>query len=117
MWLFHRVLVASMLGLTCCCSAQNSADFFSRPSLFPDGRKLVVELARDGHRSLYSVNVDGSKAARLTTSSQIEEWPAVSPDGQTIVYVAKSTDDAAGQVYSMNADGSNQTRLTNGAPS
>jgi TolB protein len=68
---------------------------------------------------IYRANIDGTYPVRITTNSQYDAEPVVSPDGGQIVFGSQR--DGNFDVYVMNADGSNVRRLTdrpgyNGGP-
>lgn len=114
----------------------NSSSNDSEPSWSPDGSKIVFATDRDreGFKSIYVMNSDGTSPVRLTNSTGDvqESQPAWSPDAIRITFVStrdsiletwQETDDDGNylqrsrlninkEVYIMNADGSGQTRLT-----
>jgi TolB protein len=65
---------------------------------------------RDGNTEIYVVNADGTGQTRLTENRADDMAPAVSPDGQQIVFT--SGRDGNNELYVMNIDGSDQKRLT-----
>jgi Tol biopolymer transport system component/predicted Ser/Thr protein kinase len=69
---------------------QNLESFESAPSFswMPDGRHLVVSLARDPHSPphLWMADVDSSSLAPLTAGNADERFPVVSPDGKSLIY-------------------------------
>jgi TolB protein len=71
----------------------------------PEG--LVV--ARDG--DLYAVALADGPEVRLTTTPAWEASPAVSPDGQRIVYQRAKERSTPYSLWMMNADGSQQSAL------
>jgi len=56
------------------------------------------------------MNADGSGQTNLTNHLAEDMYPAWSPDGKRIAFMAKR--DGNWEIYVMNADGSRQTRLT-----
>jgi TolB protein len=82
----------------------------SSPSWSPDGQKLAVTLSRDGVAQIYTINLDGSGATRLTTSMSIDTEAAWSPDGRSMLF----TSDRGGspQIYRMSAAGGAAERMT-----
>jgi TolB protein len=65
------------------------------------------------------MEVDGSHVQRLTSSpTEIDEYPAWSPDGRKIIYASTKGVPHASEsraLWVMNADGSNKKQLTRGA--
>jgi TolB protein len=59
---------------------------------------------------IFSANLDGSSLRRLTESWGYDAEPAVSPDGQTIVFTSLRDGDL--DLYRMHADGTAVRRLT-----
>jgi serine/threonine protein kinase/Tol biopolymer transport system component len=78
----------------------------------PDGR-LVYVSRQSGSQDIWVMNGDGSKPHQLTTpETRADVYPAVSPDGKTIVFVSTRT--GSSNLYRMAPDGTGQTKLTNG---
>ena len=78
--------------------------------------KLAFASERDGDYEIYTVNPDGSGAARLTNNPAADREPVWSPDGSKLAFV--STRDGNTEIYVMNASGDASgfnlpTRLTN----
>ena len=75
-----------------------------------------IAFVRDGfadtNTDIWTMGVDGTNLARLTTMTSPEEGPAWSPDGARIAFVVGDT---AAQVWIMNADGTDQHALTRNA--
>lgn len=66
---------------------------------------------KPGHKiEIFSVRRDGKGLKRLTRNRMFDNDPAVSPDGQQIVFARRSGNDAS--IWIMNSDGSGQRRLT-----
>jgi Tol biopolymer transport system component len=82
-------------------------------SLSPDGRQIMFESDRDGHREIYSIQVDGTHLTKLTDNQVDDQSARWSPDGKHIVFT--SLRDGNEEVYMMDADGQHQTRLTKNA--
>ena len=74
---------------------------------------------RDGNLEIYTIQADGSQLQRLTNDPAFDDSPAISPDGQQIVFLTARHDpnpqfpDLKYEIYVMNVDGSNLRRLTN----
>jgi len=71
-----------------------------RPAVSSDSETLVCVSNRSGTLNLWRMNVDGSGAVKLTTTTGLEYRPAFSSDGRRFAYFAE--DD----------DGSHQLRVT-----
>ncbi|HEY7567210.1 MAG TPA: hypothetical protein VH762_06540 [Gemmatimonadaceae bacterium] len=56
------------------------------PSFSPDGKQIVVSGSIGGLTDLYTVNVDGTGARRLTNDKYAELQPQWSPDGKSIAF-------------------------------
>lgn len=76
--------------------------------------KIVFKSYRDGSRSLYVMDDDGSNLQRLTASPGL--WPAWSPDGKQIAFNAKPPEvplwPQIYAIYIINSDGTGEHRLT-----
>ena len=60
--------------------------------------------------NLYSVDIDGGKAVKLTSDVGYECFPRISPDGKTIAFTAQY--DGNTEVYTMPIEGGEPSRLT-----
>jgi Tol biopolymer transport system component len=102
------------------------------PAWSPDGNRIAfVGVARgDGNRDIYVANLEdqrqlpegiiGGTAQRLTFDPAVDEFPAWSPDGSTILFDnlgAEPVDDSGfsstQEIWSVPADGGAPQRLTN----
>lgn len=82
-----------------------------RISWTPDGKVVYVSRSGVGW-NIWLANADGTEPRQLTFSSEINDYPAVSPDGRYVVFHSDRT--GADHLWRMNSDGSNQVQLTNG---
>jgi dipeptidyl aminopeptidase/acylaminoacyl peptidase len=88
----------------------------SRPTIHPDGTRAVTAVSRpdlDADRSvgqLWSVNLDGSRARRITRGIS-DSSPRFSPDGTLLAFV-RSPGEGPGQLHIMAADGGEALQLT-----
>ncbi len=72
----------------------------------PDGSRLVFDLLGD----IYTLPIEGGKAARITGGQAFDAMPAFSPDGGKIAFV--SDRNGAPNLWVMNADGTDVRRLS-----
>jgi Tol biopolymer transport system component len=82
-----------------------------RPTIAPDGSRIVFSLANATGQQLLSVNNQGQDRKDLTKTS-LNHWPAFSPDGKHIAF--GSSRDGPFEIYLMDTDGGNVRRLTKG---
>jgi Tol biopolymer transport system component len=77
-----------------------------------DTKKIIFNSNRGGNENIYSINIDGTDLARLTTSNGNDMYPEVSPDGSKIAY----TSDIGGvwQIMVMDWNGENKKQITRG---
>ncbi len=80
-----------------------------KPSISPDGSRILFSLAKGAAQPIVSVNIQGKDRHDLTGAG-INNWPAFSPDGHQIAF--GSNRDGDFEIYVMNTDGSNVRRLT-----
>jgi hypothetical protein len=78
------------------------------PAFLPDGR-IVYQGCVENDCGLFVMDANGANPQRLTDFKD-DTTPAVSPDGQRIAYMSKSS--GYWQVNVVNADGTGQRRLT-----
>jgi hypothetical protein len=76
----------------------------------PDGTRIAFDSTRDGNTEIYSADIDGGDAVRLT-DDPAEDWAAAwSPDGSRIAFDSDRSGTA--QIWVMGADGTNPKQLT-----
>lgn len=82
-----------------------------RPALSPDGKTVAFTTHRDGKRSLYLMNPDGTNPRRVLWDHDagLCAW---SPDGKQLAFSSNSTGRYC--IWVMNVDGTNPRRLTSG---
>ncbi len=78
----------------------------------PDGR-IVYSSNASGKQDIWIVNADGTGQRQLTDNAGLNLYPAVSPDGRTIVFVSDRAD-AGTHLWKMDINGGNLKQLTGG---
>jgi Tol biopolymer transport system component len=64
----------------------NAGNFNGRPRVTPDGRYIVFVSSRTGTSHIWRMDADGRNAMQLTDSTNGEDLPNLSADGQWIYY-------------------------------
>ncbi len=82
------------------------------PRFAPDGRTIVYSVTQGGNTDLYTRNIDGGQAQRLTAAPSIETAPSYSPDGSQIVF--ESDRSGSPQLYIMSSSGGEAQRISFG---
>jgi hypothetical protein len=67
---------------------------------------------RDGDQDIYLMKADGTGVTQLTNNDQIDDYPALSPDGQRIAFFRKPRSIfASGGLFIMDANGNGQREI------
>ena len=82
------------------------------PRYSPDGKKLVMSLARNGNTDIYEMNLETQKLNRLTKYAGIDTAPSYSPDGDFITF--ESDRSGTQKIYLMNLKTKKITRISFG---
>ncbi|HYD01685.1 MAG TPA: hypothetical protein VEB22_10705, partial [Phycisphaerales bacterium] len=95
--------------------AATTSGYYRQPSIHGDTIVFVAE------GDLWTAAVAGGRATRLTTHPGPESHPAISPDGQTVAFLANYEEGGAGarengEVYTMPIAGGLPVRRTWGGP-
>ncbi|HEU4767935.1 MAG TPA: winged helix-turn-helix domain-containing protein [Pyrinomonadaceae bacterium] len=120
---FNRTsTVAFVPGKSLSASQRNTAGMnegYYGVSWTPDG-KLVYASEAAGNLDIWLMHQDGVSAEQLTTDSNHDSTPSVSPDGRSVVFVSDRNGNIP-HIWRMEIDGSNQTQIANhtfeGSPS
>ncbi|MEZ5381864.1 MAG: S-layer homology domain-containing protein [Microthrixaceae bacterium] len=87
--------------------ARDSLLAMARAELGPaNPADIVFSSDRDGNLELYSMEENGAGVVRLTNDAAVDQFPAWSPDGQTIAWT-RGTD-----IWAMDDDGANPRNLS-----
>ena len=105
--LASHIWVSDMSGR----NAKNVADGRGRAIWTANGQ-IIYSSGTILGSDVWIANRDGTDPKQLSFNAGFNDWPAVSPDGRTIVF--HSTRTGAQHIYRMNLDGSNPAQLTNG---
>src|SRR5262249_18233270 len=92
-------------------TAKNIADGRGRSIWTSDGRIVYTSASALGS-DLWMAKADGTDPKQLSFNAGFNDWPAISPDGRTIVF--QSNRSGVQHLWRMDLDGSNQVQLTNG---
>lgn len=76
----------------------------------PDGQTLAYTGLKDGNFDIYTTDINGGPATRLTNTEGLDDGPDYSPDGKYIYINSYRTGHM--QIWRMHADGSNPEQLT-----
>jgi len=106
--LVSQVWVSPLLEVS---HAHNIGGGRGKLAWMPDGRIVYDSGTRTGS-DLWIAKPDGTEPRQLMSKSGFNNWPAISPDGQTIVFQSDRT--GTQQLWRMDSDGGNQTQLTTG---
>lgn len=82
------------------------------PRFSPDGRSLVMSMAKGKNTDLYLMDMVSKSTKRLTTSPAIDVSGSFSPDGKNIVF--NSDRGGSPQLYVMKSNGGNSKRISFG---
>lgn len=92
-------------------SGNLGAYFF--PQVTPDNRSIVFELAREGGRSVWKMEIDGSNAKQLT-DAQVRRRMCLSSDGRWVLF--ETIEDNAPRILKVSIDGGTAVPLAPRGP-
>jgi Tol biopolymer transport system component len=86
---------------------------WNNPEFSPDGRRLAIDIRRDGHTDIWVYDLDRANLTPLTFDKTNEEFPVWTADGTRIAYRSfKSATDASGYAIAWKrADGSGDAQV------
>jgi eukaryotic-like serine/threonine-protein kinase len=86
-------------------TVNESAGRYDSFRFFPDEREIVAALAEDfpGHEDLWRIDLDSGRRTKLTTDSNSDRHPVVSPDGRWVAWWSSRT--KPGQVFKKSSSG------------
>ncbi len=103
-----------LLGCIFCLTfglSQVMAQGFEGYYQYPDIHQNTIVFTAEG--DIWKASIEGGLAQRLTTHASEERYPAISPDGKTIVYSASYSGPM--EAYTIPIDGGMTTRWTYGS--
>jgi Tol biopolymer transport system component len=74
---------------------------------------LAYTVNSGADREIYSINANGSNQKQLTDNDAIDDMPAWSADGTTLVFTSNRRQIDHFEIFTMNSDGGGVKRLTN----
>lgn len=80
------------------------------PRFSPDGKKVIMSIAKNGITNIYELNLENNNLRQLTYDFSINTGASYAPDGSKIYF--SSDRSGANQIYMINADGSGMKRIT-----
>ncbi|TAE79310.1 MAG: protease [Bacteroidetes bacterium] len=104
---YKRTLTGFVLGLSISISqviAQGFEGYYQHPDIY----KNTIVFTSEG--DIWKVSIEGGLAQRLTTHTEEEKYPNISPDGKTLAFYA--TYEGLPEVYTIPIDGGITTRWT-----
>jgi TolB protein len=82
------------------------------PRFSPDGKSVIMSMARSGNSDIYTLGLVSRKLSKLTKHSGIDTSPDYSPNGKQIVF--NSDRGGSKQLYIMDSNGKRVRRISHG---
>ncbi|MDE6071069.1 MAG: peptidase S41 [Muribaculaceae bacterium] len=101
-----KILLAGVLACGALASSAVNPLWIRDAKISPDGERIAFGYKGD----IYTVNVNGGSARKLTSGSTYESAPVWSPDGKKIAFA--SDRNGGKDIYIMDSNGGAQRRLT-----
>ena len=101
-----KILLAGVLACGALASSAVNPLWIRDAKISPDGERIAFGYKGD----IYTVNVNGGSARKLTSGSAYESAPVWSPDGKKIAFA--SDRNGGKDIYIMDSNGGAQRRLT-----
>lgn len=98
----------TLIAILCLATAINAQDdlLIRHPAVSPDGQSLAFSWQGD----IWTANIDGKNAQRITIHESYETRPTWSPDGQTILFEGERYGNS--DLFAISKSGQNLRRLT-----
>jgi Tol biopolymer transport system component len=90
-------------------TSDESAEF--SPSISADGRFLLFLSNRSGLMSVWRTKIDGTDPVRVTDRENVTD-AIISRDGNTVFFVAESSDSPVQVLWKVSIDGKSKTKMT-----
>jgi TolB protein len=90
-----------------------------RPAWSPDGKQIVFTSSRHavGAPAVYLMNADGTGQTRVSASTEAENFPVWSPNGQSIAFIRTvpipGTISTQSEIFIVKPDGTGEVQVTN----
>ncbi len=81
------------------------------PQISKDGRFLIFLSNRSGKMNVWRANADGTNPLQLTENQTVKDV-VISPDGNTVFYIAQASENASEVIWRISINGENKTQLT-----
>ncbi len=81
------------------------------PKITDDGRFMIFLSNRSGAMNVWRTNSDGTNPKQLSDDENVSDV-AVSPDGNTVFFTAKSAEDFIQVLWKVSIEGENKTQIT-----
>ena len=82
------------------------------PRFSPDGKRVIMSMAKDGNSEVYAMDLSTRAVKRLTFHSAIDTSPSYAPDAGQVVF--NSDRGGSQQLYVMDSGGGNVRRISYG---